>query len=111
MKSKTFTMSLFYDNTYLGSFKTITDDPEKIYKMYGESTIREGFNRGHGIPYQKKRCQKYMKDYEKNVRHCMKIKASSFIMLLACFFISEKFEDDKCQSIFLKNKKKVKNKI
>jgi len=102
---KTYTLSLFYDDTYLGKFKTLTDDPYKIYKMYGENTVREGFKRGHTMSYQKMRCRKYMADYEKNVRHCMKIKASSFIMLLPCFFISDKFGDKKCECIFLKNKR------
>tara|TARA_R100000935_G_scaffold26672_1_gene46645 strand:+ start:4839 stop:5183 length:345 start_codon:yes stop_codon:yes gene_type:complete len=111
MKNKqTYTLYLFYEDTYLAKYKVRSDDWKNIYKEYSEKTIILGMKIGWKLKDQNKKCKWFITDYEKRVRHCERTKKSDLMLLLSTFFIRYKMNDTKCDFIFLKNKIKPKKK-
>lgn len=109
---KTYTMYIYYKDTYMCKFPTTTTDPYVVYEVMGKESVNEAFQKGINYKTQIKVFKKFCNLILKKKLNCYKIRASDYLLFLSSFLALLKYKQVNYNDIlFLKNKnKKSKNK-
>lgn len=105
-----YNMYIFDGDVVIGKFKTTTDNMDLIFTEFGEKIVRDGFNQGFNVATQIDMYNVFINEIHKQKRHCQKIRHSDFYIYLSCVLALYKFNQETCDFLFLKCKKKNKKK-
>ncbi len=107
---KSYTMYIYYKDTYICKFYCLSTDPYAIYEIMGKEAVKQAFSKGIGYKNQIKTFTKFCDIIYKRKINCYKIRRSDYLVFCSCFLALLKY---KCVNstdiLFLKNKIKKTN--
>lgn len=107
---KSYTMYIYYKNTYMCKFYCLSTDPYAIYEIMGKELINQAFLKNINYKKQIETFTKFCDIIYKRKINCHKIRRSDYLMFCSCFLALLKYKCVEFTDIlFLKNKIKKTN--